>query len=127
MGAEVLLGHPLMFYQPALGVAPEAPGAVDVAARVAPLDEHALAVAHPTVVPAAPVCQAVAQGGASPSVHMMGSLDAPPSMARVHIPWVTSGTVHVQTLPPRLRGPETIAPTCAVFRQVNLSRMVIIL
>lgn len=126
MGAEVLLGHPLMFYQPALGVAPEAPGAVDVAARVAPLDEHALAVTTLQWY-LQPQSARPSHRGASPSVHMMGSLDAPPSMARVHIPWVTSGTVHVQTLPPRLRGPETIAPTCAVFRQVNLSRMVIIL
>ena len=42
-------------------------------------------------------------------MHMMGSLDALPSITRVDVPRVTSGTILVQTSPPRLGGPETIA------------------
>lgn len=60
MEVEILLGYTLVFYQPVLGVAPEALDAVDVVARVAPLDELVLAVAHPVMVLAAPVHQAVA-------------------------------------------------------------------
>lgn len=71
-----------------------------------PIDEPALAVAHPVVVPVAPVRQVVAEG-VSPSVHVMGSLDALPSMARANVPWVASGTILAQTLPPRLRSPKT--------------------
>lgn len=39
----------------------------------------------------------------------MGSLDALPSTTRVDVPRVTPGTIRVQTLPPRLGSPETIA------------------
>ena len=68
MEVEVLLGYPLIFYQPVLGVAPEALDAVDVVARVAPLDELVLPVAHPVMVLVAPVDQAVV-GGEAVGVH----------------------------------------------------------
>ena len=39
----------------------------------------------------------------------MGSLDALPSTTRVDVPRVTSGTIRVQTSPPRAGGPKAIA------------------
>lgn len=59
MEVEVLLGYALVFYQPVLGVAPEALDAVDAVARVAPLDELVLPVAHPVMALVAPVHQVV--------------------------------------------------------------------
>ena len=63
MEVGVLLGYTLVFYQPALRVAPEALDAVDELARVPPLDELVLAAAHPVMALAAPVHQAVAGRG----------------------------------------------------------------
>lgn len=68
MEVEVLLGYTLIFYQPVLGVSPEALDAVDMVARVPPLDELVLAVAHPVMVLVTPIDQAVV-GREPVSVH----------------------------------------------------------
>lgn len=59
MVVELLFPYALIFYQPVLGVSPEALYPVDVVARVAPLDELVLPVADAVVVAVAPVDKAV--------------------------------------------------------------------
>lgn len=99
------LAIPPVFCQPALGEPPEAPDAVDVAAGVAPLHELVLTAPRVVVVAVAPVDGAVV-GGEAVGVHGRALRDPAP-MARADVFPETPGTTWAQTLPPRLRGPNT--------------------